>query len=224
MIRRVTPPLCAALLLATPLASQELDRPSPIPLDPAGGGAVGSVFEAWLSPHQEGGEEEETPAFIPPVFRSTAPSVPRNERPSRGHGVIEFARDLSRAWVHVAIDGVDPTTINMFHLHCGRPGQLGPILVDLGLEGDLTEVFTDGRASFEITNDDLVAVVDHGHGPVGAFTAGCPITLAVPGDKIKTVAGMFTVAAEGELYFNLHTTAQTFFGDMRGQVHPVLPR
>jgi len=73
MIRRFSPPLIAALLIATPLTAQQIDRPSPIPLDPAGGDAVGYVFEAWLSPHQEGGEEEETPAFIPPVFRSTAP-------------------------------------------------------------------------------------------------------------------------------------------------------
>lgn len=216
--------LVLASMVCAPLVAQEVDRPSPIALEPGAGHAIGYVYEAWLSPQQEGGEEEETPGFIPPVFRSTAPSVSRDERPSRGHGVIEFARDLGRAWVHVAIEGVDPTTINMFHLHCGLPGQLGPILVDFGLEADLTEALADGQATFEITNDDLVAVVDHAHGMVGAFTAGCPITLAVPTDKIKTIAGMRVVAAQGELYFNLHTTAQTFFGDIRGQVHLPLPR
>ncbi|MEZ5752935.1 MAG: hypothetical protein R3D60_13545 [Paracoccaceae bacterium] len=96
-----------ASMVCAPLVAQEVDRPSPIALEPGAGRAIGYVYEAWLSPQQEGGEEEETPGFIPPVFRSTAPSVSRDERPSQGHGVIEFARDLGRAWVHVAIEGVD---------------------------------------------------------------------------------------------------------------------
>lgn len=70
----------------------------------------------------------------------------------------------------------------------------------------------------------LAQEIDHGHGLVGAFTAGCPITVAVPTDKIKTVAGMYLVAERAGHYFNLHTTAQTFFGDMRGQLHAPLPR
>ena len=69
-----------------------------------------------------------------------------------------------------------------------------------------------------VTNEDIVANTDHGEGIVGAFTAGCPITLALPTDKVKTIAGMHTIAAEGELYFNLHTKGQTFFGDIRGQL------
>ena len=28
------------------------------------------------------------------------------------------------------------------------------------------------------------------------------------------------LAEQGELYFNLHTTGQTYFGDIRGQIHP----
>jgi hypothetical protein len=45
--------------------------------------------------------------------------------------------------------------------------------------------------------------------------------LAVPGDKVHTIAGLATIAAQGELYFNLHTEAQTFYGDMRGQLTEV---
>jgi hypothetical protein len=29
---------------------------------------------------------------------------------------------------------------------------------------------------------------------------------------------MAAIAREGELYFNLHTTSQTYFGDIRGQL------
>lgn len=199
----------------------ESDAPSPIPLDPSRGSEIGSVFEAFLSPHQEGGEEEDTPAMIPDVFRSTAPSVNRSERTSRGHGVLSFTRDLSKAYVHVAIENVDPAEIAMFHIHCGKPGQLGPILVDFSLAGNLQHYLEDGVLALEISNEDIEAVVAHGDGLIGALTAGCPITMAMPTDKVKTIAGMETIAREGELYFNLHTRGQMFFGDIRGQLHQV---
>ena len=191
-----------------------------VALNPNQGSEIGAVFEAYMSPQQEGGEERDTPALTPDVFKSTAPSVDRNDRPSRGHGTLSFTRDLSRAYAHVAIDGVKPEDIVMFHIHCGRPGQLGPIIVDFGLEMDLVDVFSDGVMTAEITNEDIVAVTDNSHGLVGAFTAGCPIVPGLPG-KVHTVAGMATIAFERELYFNLHTKGQTFFGDIRGQLHPV---
>jgi len=53
-----------------------------------------------------------------------------------------------------------------------------------------------------------------------------PIALGMPTDKVKTIAGMETIAREGELYFNLHTHGfnlhthgQMFFEDIRGQIH-----
>lgn len=200
----------------------ETDMPSPIALNPSQGSEIGTVFEAYLSPHQEGGEEEDTPEMVPAVFKSTAPSVERNLRPSHGHGVLSFTKDLSKAYVHIAIENVNPEDIVMFHIHCGRPGQLGPILIDFGLMGDLQTYWQDNVLTIEITNEDIEAVVDHGEGLVGAFTAGCPITTAIPTDKVKTIAGMETIAREGELYFNLHTKGQTFFGDIRGQLHQVV--
>ena len=199
----------------------EIDMPSPITLDPSRGQEIGTIFEAYLSPHQEGGEEEDTPEMVPAVFKSTAPSVERNLRPSRGHGVLSFTKDLSKAYVHIALENVTPEDIVMFHIHCGRPGQLGPILIDFSLMGDLQTYWADNVLTVEITNEDIEAVVDHGEGLVGAFTAGCPITPAIPTDKVKTIAGMETIAREGELYFNLHTKGQTFFGDIRGQLHQV---
>ncbi len=209
-----------ATLLPFAAFAQEVEPVGGINLRPNAGSEIGMVFEAWLSPHQEGGEEEDTQALTPGVFRSTEPSVPRNELPSRGHGTLAFTRDFSRAFVHVAIEGVDVEGIVMFHIHCGRPGMLGPILVDLGMQGDLPDMFADGVLSLEITNEDLVATAEHGHGIVGAFTAGCPVLPANPLDRVDTIAGMAHVALEGELYFNLHTAAQTFFGDIRGQLHP----
>ena len=199
----------------------EISIESPIPLNPGKGKEIGFIYEAYLSPEQEGEDEEDTPAAAPEVFKSTASSVPRALRPSHGHGVLSFTNDLSEAYVHIAIEDVNPEDIVMFHIHCGKPGQLGPIIVDFGLKGDHAQYFEDGVFSMVVTNEDIVANTDHGEGIVGAFTAGCPITLALPLDKVKTVGGMQTIAEEGELYFNLHTKGQTFFGDIRGQLHRV---
>ncbi len=199
--------------------------PPPATLSPARGGEIGLSFESYLSPHQEPAEESATPRGTPAMFRSTAPSVSRNEREAaghRGHGTLRFTRDLSRAFVDVKIEGVTVDTINMFHIHCGKPGILGPILVDFSHSTDIVENFSGGAFSVEVTNADLVQTSEHGHGVVAAFANGCvipsPSLSGVKPSKVSTVAGMALLAAENELYFNLHTKGQTFYGDLRGQI------
>ena len=198
-------------------AKGEVDPPFDIGLDPLAGAEIGVVYQAWLSPQQEAEEESDAPSGAPEVFLSTEPSTEREQRTSRGHGTLAFNREMSRAYVHIELANVDPDDIVLAHLHCGRPGQLGPIIVDFAATGDLTEYFADGVFSYEVTNDDIAAATQ-GHGIVGAGTAGCPIVKAILGDRHRTIAGMATVASEGELYFNIHTTQQTFFGDIRGQL------
>ena len=189
-------------------------------LDPLAGGEIGPVFQAWLSPQQEAEEESDVPAGAPAQFLSTEPSVEREDRTSRGHGTIAFNREMSRAYVHLELANIDPDDIVLAHIHCGKPGQLGPIMVDFGATGDVTEYFADNVLSYEVTNDDIAAAT-HGHGVVGAATAGCPILLPNLADRHRTIAGMHTIAAEGDLYFNIHTAQQTFYGDIRGQLLPV---
>ena len=198
-----------------------------VALDPGRGKDIGMVFEAWLSPHQESDEEENTPKSTPKMFRSSTPSQSRAAREAaghRGHGQVRFSKDLSRAFVDVKLEGVDPRTINMFHIHCGKPGILGPILVDFANATDLQSDLADGVLSVEIRNEHIVKTVEHAHGLIGAFTAGCiipsPSLGSIKPSKVSTVAGMLQLALERELYFNVHTTGQTFFGDMRGQIHP----
>lgn len=193
---------------------------------PATGADVGQVYEAFLSPHQEPGEEADTPKGVPAKFRSTGTSLTRDERAAaghRGHGVVSFTRDLSSATVDVTIEGIDPSTVNMFHIHCGKPGILGPILVDLSRVTNLQEDLKDGRMTVTIRNEDIVATAAHEHGDVvAAFTNGCvlpsPSLSGLAPTKVATVAGMAWLAEQGELYFNLHTRPQTYFGDIRGQI------
>ncbi len=188
-------------------------------LDPKRGQEIGAVYEAFLSPQQEPGEEEDTPSGTPKQFKSTAPSQPRGERKGRGHGVLRFTNDPSRVYVEVRVEGVDPRQVNMFHIHCGRPDMLGPILVDFAHTGDIQKNLADGVFSAELTDEHIVKTEQGGHGVTGEFLIGCPV---VPGlkDKVKTIAGMEHVARQGELYFNLHTYGQTYYGYMRGQVRP----
>ena len=190
-------------------------------LNPDKGGEIGARYQAWLSPHQEGGEERDTPRAVPKVFRSTTSSVDRDKRPSRGHGMVRFNKDLSRAYVDIRIEGVDPKTITMFHTHCGKPGMLGPILVDFGLKNDLKAAFVNNTFSMQVRNEDITAVTEHAHGLIGFATAGCPIVMANPIDRVKTVAGMAAIAREGDLYFNLHTNGQSYFGAIRGLLERV---
>ena len=217
--------VAAFLIFCTLPTLAQSDR---LGLDPARGVEIGTVFQAWLSPQQEGGEERDTPKLIPEKFRSSTPSVDREKRTARGHGLLRFSKDYSRAYVDLKIEGLDPGTITMFHIHCGKPGVLGPILVDFGLKQNLKTAFPAGLFSAEVLNEDLVAVWQNNHHSVVEFaTMGCPIGQFNPGellkpfDRVKTIAGMAVIAREGELYFNVHTTGQQYFGAMRGQLEIV---
>lgn len=205
----------AAVVAMTP----NVENPA-ITLNPTAGEEIGYVYEAYLSPHQEPGEEKDTPALIPDQFKSTTPSLLRAERTSRGHGVLRFTKDLSKVYVDVAVAGFNLEEVNMFHIHCGRPDMLGPIVVDFAVVTNIQENIADGQFSVEVTNAHIEQTLAEAEGAVGAFTLGCPITPGLP-DKAKTIAGMEYIAQQGELYFNLHTTGQTYFGNMRGQIHPV---
>lgn len=200
--------------------------PLPFALNPAQGQEIGTVYEAYLAPQQEPGEEKDTPSHIPTQFRSTAPSLLRDERPARGHALLRFTKDLSRVYIDVQVADLDPTTVVMFHIHCGRPDMLGPILVDFSVMDDIQANLADGVYSIEVTNADIEATTASASGMVGALTMGCPIppSLAVElgsVEKVKTIAGMEYIARQGELYFNLHTSGQVYFGDMRGQIYPL---
>ncbi len=89
-------------------------QPTSINFDVNKGQKIDFVYEAFLSPHQEPGEEKDTPSLTPKQFRSTAPSLLRNERKSRGHGVLRFSNDLSKAYVDVKVENVNPKDVVMF--------------------------------------------------------------------------------------------------------------
>lgn len=213
---------------ATPAATTAATSSTAAPaakLDPGRGKEIGLVFESWMSPWQEGDEESNTPRSTPSQFRASTPSQTRAQREAAGHrahGLLRFSNDLSRAWVDVKVEGVDLSKVNMFHIHCGRPGILGPIVVDFAQATDIKQNIADGTFSVELMDEHIVKTAESGRGLTGVMTMGCVIPSPSLGSntpvKVSTIAGLAQLARAGELYFNLHTTGQTYFGDVRGQI------
>jgi CHRD domain/RTX calcium-binding nonapeptide repeat (4 copies) len=178
-------------------------------------------YEAFISPGQEPGG----------VFDSDA----------RGYGEIRFAKNLSFAEIDVQIAGLDASEITAFHIHCGPPGVLGPIVVNFGQYGDFTNTFVDGKLSVRVTNENLTFInpEDHTHTPalpttppspgstidglpddgIPKLPEGCPVDTNLPG-QVNTVAGFESLARRGVMYFNVHTAENSFYGEMRGQIYP----
>jgi CHRD domain/RTX calcium-binding nonapeptide repeat (4 copies) len=178
-------------------------------------------YEAFVNPAQEPGG----------VFDSDA----------RGYGKLSFAKNLSFAEIDLQITGLEPSEITALHIHCGPPGVLGPIVVDLGQYGDFTSTFVDGKLSVRVTNENLTFInpEDHTHTPtlpttppsptstidglpddgIPKLPEGCPVDTNLPG-QVNTVAGFESLARRGVMYFNFHTEANSFYGEMRGQIYP----
>jgi hypothetical protein len=210
-----TPATSAATTSAAP-------RPAAALEDPSAGLTTFYVFESYLSPQQQPGEETDAPKVLEKLtgLQNTATPTPREQRKSLGHGQIRFNKNLSRAIVDVEIKGVNPADIVMFHVHCGPPGVLGPIIVNFGEFGDLSKTFVNGRFSAELSNKNITYVKDM-PGLKPSIPESCPAELGFLPTQAMTIAGLEYLARKGVLYFNLHTKAHTFYGEMRGQIHTV---
>ena len=112
------------------------------------------------------------------------------------------SKDMSKVYVDVKLEAVNVTAsddIVMFHIHCGRPGILGPIIIDFALAADIHQNLADGVIiSVELTNQDLVDNIAVATDAVGAFTRGCIIPSPNPESivptKTTTIAGMAHIA------------------------------
>lgn len=202
------------LALTLPLALLTLPAQAK---DPSEGASTFVTYEAFLSPAQEPGEESEVPKPLEKSLGATAPSTPRASRQSRGWGQVRFSRDMSKAFVDVQITGVKPEDILMFHIHCGPTDALGPVIVDFGESGSPGKKFKDGKFTVELTNANVKFVKDM-PGLKPSLPESCPVEPGMP-YQTRTLAGLERLASKGVLYFNLHTKAHTYYGEMRGQLY-----
>jgi hypothetical protein len=157
-------------------------------------------YEAFASPQQESG----------PASGST----------SKGQATITFDAYLTNAKVEFRIVDLDPAQITGFHIHCGVPGQLGPIIVDFGQFGDFASIFQKGRMSVTLTNENLTLAK---WPPETSLPEGCATSVFGPGQS-NTIAGLEALSRAGLLYFNVHTGSGQddtyFYGLIRGQIYP----
>src|SRR5262245_35156985 len=76
-------------------------------------------YHAFASPQQESG--------------------PASGSAAKGRATITFDEYLTKARLDFRLFNLDPATITGFHIHCGLPGQLGPMIVNFGAFGDFAE-------------------------------------------------------------------------------------
>ncbi|HTQ81563.1 MAG TPA: CHRD domain-containing protein [Thermoanaerobaculia bacterium] len=148
--------------------------------------------------------------------------MPREERKSRGWGQLRFSKDLTRAYIDIEVTNINPEDIVMFHIHCGPPGVLGPIIVDFGEFGSLPKLLANGKMSVELANKNITYIKTMPKGLKPALPESCPAEIGFPTQSM-TISALESLARKGVLYFNLHTKANTFYGEVRGQIYPAAP-
>jgi hypothetical protein len=166
-------------------------------------------YQAFLSPQQEPGPD-------------TGSNI-------RGVAEITFDAFLTKAHVEVLFFHINVDNITAFHIHCGPPSTLGPVIVnfaDFVASGDVRDLISNRRVSVTVTNDKLTFIDTLPDDPPDTprLPEGCPNNIFLPG-QANTIAALEALARLGVLYFNFHTSTfgdtSEFFGEMRGQVYPV---
>ena len=149
-------------------------------------------FQSHLS-----GEQEVTPP--------TAPSTPSLgvSTDTSGTILVRVSEDLSSLEFRLVVR--DGTDVTQAHLHCGRAGQNGPVVVFLA---PLTE---QGRDV-----DGLLARGTRRNEHIEPGAAACEELIGRP---VRNIASLAAAAFEGLIYANVHTVENPA-GEVRGQLIP----
>lgn len=147
-------------------------------------------FEAYLS-----GAQEVVPADAP-----TTPS-PGVVTAATGEFQMAVAEDLSSARFELI---ATITGATQAHLHCGRAGENGPVVVPLMQPTEGTDLNGTPMTGM-ITNAQIVASAE-----------GCTEAIGRP---VRNVASLAAAAFEGLIYANVHTVTNPG-GEIRGQLVP----
>ncbi len=130
---------------------------------------------------------------------SGAQEVP--EIVSTGQGVLalKFDEGLTQAAFNLDVTGTNPVVAA--HLHCGRAGENGPIVVTLFGPNPNGVPPAGTLAQGTITNANIV-------NPAGDPACGVPL---------NNIASLFAAIHQGWIYANVHSTVNAD-GEIRGQV------
>lgn len=153
-------------------------------------------------------DEYEFHAFLSGAQEVTPPDAPAT--PSLGVAtntsaqvLVEFSRNL--ASFNFVLNVRNGRGVTQAHLHCGRPGENGPIVVFLSAMNangeDVNGPFGRGRRANE---------------NIEASAAECE---ALIGHPVRNIASLAFAAHQGLIYANVHTIDNPA-GEVRGQLVP----
>jgi hypothetical protein len=130
---------------------------------------------------------------------------------TKGTIKISFNKDLSELeYVLVVRHGVD---VLQAHLHCGRPGQNGPVVVFLFPVGGTAALPAPGVDS----NGELArGTLTNANVRPSAATCNQPPPTGIE-RPVNNIASLFFAAKEGLIYANVHTVLHTS-GEIRAQL------
>jgi hypothetical protein len=143
------------------------------------------------------GEQEVTPP--------SAPSVPSLGviTDAKAKVRVDVAKDLSSFRFQLTVrNGNDVTQA---HLHCGRPGQNGPVVVFL--------------SALNAQGQDVNGVLARGTRRNEHIEPGAAACEELIGRPINNIASLTAAAFDGLIYANVHTV-QNPAGEVRGQLIP----
>lgn len=136
----------------------------------------------------------------------TPPDAPTTPSPGVltdmvGTIIVNFDPGLSEMRFTLAVQ--NGRAITMAHLHCGRAGQNGPVVVTL---------FPPNEQGVDVNGTLAEGVASNAEVEAGA--APCE---GLVGRPVNNIASIAQAAAEGRIYANVHTV-QNPAGEVRGQL------
>lgn len=169
---------------------------------------------SWLLPWSSANaQDEEVVTFglnarLSGAQEATPPDAPTTPSPgvttqTTGDVQVRVAEDLSSfAFVLNVNNGAGVTQA---HLHCGRPGENGPVIVFLS---PLNE-----------GGQDVNGLLAEGTRTNANIEAGAEACEALIGRPVRNIASLTAAAFEGLIYANVHSLANPA-GEVRGQLIP----
>ena len=132
-----------------------------------------------------------------------APATPSPGISTQATGTLEMAvqPDLSSLTFRLVVQNGAKVTAS--HLHCGRPGENGPIVVSLSPANQ--------------AGQDVNGVLAEGTVRSENIDAGATACEQLIGRPVRNIASLAAAATLGLIYANVHTVANPA-GEIRGQV------
>ena len=116
---------------------------------------------------------------------------------------MTFAPDLSEFTFSLTVQ--NGGWVTQAHLHCGRPGENGAVVVFL--------------SGFNPEGADVNGLLAEGTRTNAEIEAGASDCETLIGRPVRNIASLAAAAAEGLIYANVHTVANPP-GEVRGQLIP----